>query len=75
MVLLSNLLGPQVFLDRHWVVGPTLDCWIIGYDHTLHPGEKKYNTYPDTVFNAFIYYFIQFFVGVCSMYTCMSIFA
>lgn len=41
MVLLGNLLGPQVFLDRHRIVGPTLNCWIIGYNHTLHPGEKK----------------------------------
>eukprot|EP00123_Amoebidium_parasiticum_P022540 comp8961_c0_seq1/m.4156 comp8961_c0_seq1/g.4156 ORF comp8961_c0_seq1/g.4156 comp8961_c0_seq1/m.4156 type:complete len:320 (+) comp8961_c0_seq1:1447-2406(+) len=39
VVLHGHLLGPQVLLDGDWVVGASLDRGVVGYNHTLGPGD------------------------------------
>uniref|UniRef100_A0A1B0CDN5 Uncharacterized protein n=1 Tax=Lutzomyia longipalpis TaxID=7200 RepID=A0A1B0CDN5_LUTLO len=46
-ILLSNLLGTQVFLDCHWVVRTPFYGGIIGHNHAfppLNPSNSRHNT-------------------------------
>ena len=47
IVLLGDLLGSQMLFDGDGVIGATLDCGVVRYDHALVTGEYENNArYP-----------------------------